>query len=44
MTNRTPTNCLPKEVKQCAGAVKGLDDDDLNDRAFLLVTAFVFLT
>jgi hypothetical protein len=42
MANRTPSNYPPKEVKQCAGVVKGLNDDDLNNRAFILVTAFVF--
>ena len=44
MTDRTPTNHPPKEVKvkQHPGAVKGLNDDGLNDRAFILVTAFVF--
>ena len=42
MTDRTPDNHPPKEVKQHTGAVKGLNDDDLNNRAFILVTAFVF--
>ena len=42
MTDRTPDNHPPKEVEQHTGAVKGLNDDNLNNRAFILVTAFVF--
>ena len=43
MTNHTSPNHQPKEVKQHAGVVRGLDNDDnLNNRAFILVTAFVF--
>jgi len=44
MTNHISTNHPPKEVKQCAVAVKWLNNHDLNDRAFfILMTVFVFL-
>jgi hypothetical protein len=41
MTDITPTSSTPKDIKQCAGAVKGVNPDDPNDAAFELVTHFV---
>ena len=42
MADHTPTTLMPIEAKKGAGAVKGLNDVNLNNRAFILATAFVF--
>ena len=42
MTDRTSTTPVYEEAKKRAGAVKGIDETDLNDMAFKLVTMFVF--
>ena len=41
MSNITPTSSTPKNVKQQSRALRGLDPDNPNDKAFELVTMFV---
>jgi hypothetical protein len=43
MANLTPTPSTPKDVKQRSRILKRIDLDDPNNRAFELVTMFVFL-
>ena len=43
MTNRTSTTQTDEEMKKHIGVVKGIDENDLNDMAFKLVTMFVYL-
>ena len=43
MADLSPTPPTPKDVKQQSRVLKRINPDDPNDRAFELVTMFVFL-
>ena len=42
MADLTPTSSTPKDVKHQSRVLKWIDPDDPNDRAFELMTIFVF--